>query len=278
MHIVVTGKNDTSAATLDAISKMQNGNVVLVVAVDVDGILDACKAVARPNDPVTRLDIVGHAAPGYLSLADNGAEAISCTPGDVLNLAQLVQVLGGSQPVLRLAGCNTALHGARPSTDGPVLLAWLAHAMPGVRIEGTRCEFQSEQFGPDGLQLEPEFLYSIVHGDDVETTPQPRALPEELGSAQSPVDSGFREAAIVADTPGSAVVRWLTRAVNEPCFDATRRLTAFREVRAFEAGGRTWRVGFTRADSRLMIEDDTRRRFLFPTVGIPASEIPRDEP
>jgi hypothetical protein len=276
MHIVVAGKDDTSAATLDAIVRMQNGNVALVLAAEVADILAACKTVADPADPVTQIDIVGHGAPGYLSLADQGTEAISCTREDVLNLAKLVQVLSGAKPVLRLAGCNTALHGGSPGTDGPVLLTWLAHAMPGVRIVGTRCEFQSEAFGADGLQLAEEFFYSIVHGDAVETIPQPMVLPDELDSVTSPIDDAFRDAA-VAGAQDSPVARWLTRARSQQCLDATRRLTAFREVLAFTNGRRSWRVGFTRTEPRLMIEDENGRRFLFPTVSIPDIELPLDD-
>ena len=277
MHIVVTGKSDTSVATVDAVTNMKNGNVKLVVAESVAKILDACEAVTNPADPVTRIDIVGHGAPGYVALANDGTEALSCTRGDVLNVAKLVQVLDGQQPMLRLVGCNTALHGDRPGTDGPVLLAWLAHAMPGVRIVGTRCEFQSDAFGPNGLELEEAFLYSIVHGDKVETTPDAMTLPEDIDPVDSPVNAGFLEAA-ATPAPQATVAGWLAQAREARCVDATRLLTAFREVQAFTTGSRKWRVGFTRAGARLMIEDDNGQRFLFPTVSIPASERPPDDP
>lgn len=278
MHIVVTGMNDTSEATSAAIANMKGGNVVLVVAADVADILSACNKVATQADPVSRIDIVGHAAPGYISLSNQGPEAISCTTGDVLNLAKLVQVFGGQQPLLCLAGCNTALHGEHPRTDGPVLLAWLAHAMPGVRISGTRCEFQSDAFGPDGLMLGEDFFYTIVHGDSVDTIPEPKSLPEDLTPVESPIDLAFREAAVAGTPPGSAVGEWLARAANTPCVDASHLLTAFRAVVVFTTGRDTWRIGYTRSLTRLMLESGAGRRFLFPSVLISRDQLPPDDP
>jgi hypothetical protein len=273
MHVVVTGANDTTAATATAVANMQGGNVHLVTATTVADILAACKGIG----PIATIDIVGHGGPGYVELGSDPAARISCAKDDVLNLAKLVQVLKGNVTTLRLLGCSTALHGADAGTDGPVLLAWLAHAMPSARIVAMRTDFTGEMFDGDGITLTDEFMYGVEHGDAIDTIPEAVEAPEEPTPVSSPIDEAWRSAAR-AHAPGLRPLgRWLEEAAHARCFDATLRLTAFRKVLGFSSGGVSWRLGFARKGLQLMVERDADKRFIFPSVTARANEIPAED-
>jgi hypothetical protein len=273
MHIVVTGTNDTTDATAEAIKQMQGGSVQLVEAAAVADVLAACKAAAG-GTKVERIELVGHAGPGHLRLGDDKPAKISLESDDILNLAKLVQVLDGASGELWLAGCSTALHGEDVKLDGPVLLAWLAHAMPGIRIVGTRGDITANMFDKDaGLNIEAEFLYSLEHGEKLETLPESKSPSQPMPPAVSPITAQWRVAAHNVAPAPSMLDEWLDRAAEGDCRDARLLMASDQEIFSFEFDGKIWRVGVTHAGLRLMIKNDQGERFLFPNVRVPADVL-----
>lgn len=275
-HIVISGKGDTSEATKAIVAAMASGTVLQVQSARVSDILAECRAALGVGNKVRHIDIVGHGGPGFLSLNPHGSEEISCEPSSVMNLGKLTQLFEMEGAHLRLLGCGTGTDGLHGQNDGPVLLAWIAQVMPGVRVTAPVCDIDATLFAPGGIQLTEDYFAGLVDGEALPTSSPVRVLGGD--SSRQPAAPFFAPSVLheLLDQAGfSEPDASRIASLESTWIDASQLLLATVELAATTVGDDTLTLGIARLGDRLCVDSRARQQRLLLTSAIdtPTLEI-----